>query len=724
MSGRPLPRSACAPANSPAASGALTTAISLALGTTLCGTSQAQEQRPQTLPKISVAVDETSPYKVDQSSSSKYTAPLRDTPQSVTVIPQAVLQAQNATTLRDVLRNTPGITFQAGEGGAVPGDQNFTLRGFSAKSSLFIDGFRDVGSYARDAFFIDRVEVAKGPTAAIAGRSATGGAINQVSKRPTLDTSRDLSVGLGTDEYKRITADINEPFGDAAALRLNLMYHDADVPDRDIAENQRWGVAPSLALGLGTPTRLTFGYIHIEQDNVPDYGLPWNTPLGDGAGIDLDPSNYYGLEDYDFEDLETDVATVWLQHDVSDSIVIENALRYLDTVRDSAITAPRPPRRQLQRRTTQNELWANQTNLLASFDVGSVSHSVTAGVELSREETDNRRSAHSDNQPPIVDVANPDSSQSPLGPMPPNNGPLNETTVDTIGVYAFDTLSLTEQWQLTGGLRWDSFDVEYTETEFATGTRLQALQSSDSVLSWQAGVVYKPRENGSVYLSYGTSFDPSFDSANAGAELSEEPDASSNVNLEPEESRNYELGTKWDLLDGALGVTAALFRTEKTNARTRTARGEPYVMSGEQRVDGIELSASGNLTPDWLVFAGFAYMRTDIGAAADPAEVSNELALTPEKSFNVWTSYQFASRLMIGAGVQYLDNVFRNATNTTEVPSYWLLDAMASYPLSQRVTLQLNATNLADEEYVDRVGGGHFMPGAGRTVSLMANVNF
>ncbi|MGE0704173.1 MAG: TonB-dependent receptor plug domain-containing protein, partial [Vicinamibacterales bacterium] len=329
-------------------------------------------------------------------STPKFTEPLRDIPQTVTVITNQVIQSQGVTTLRDVLRNVPGVTFQAGEGGGgLPGD-TFTMRGFSSRNDIFIDGIRDAGGYSRDAFNLEQVEVIKGPSSSIAGRGATGGAINQVTKTPGLSDAQSASIGFGNSDFRRGTIDVNRPIealGDAAAFRLNAMWTDSGVPGREVVENNSWGIAPALAFGLGRPTQVTLKYQHITQDNVPDYGLPWGTNYpGYATGAfqadpPVDQSNFYGLEDYDFEDVRSDVATIDLQHRFGNSMTLRNATRYSDTDRDSAITAPRPPNRQLQRRNMSNANVSNQTNPGLTFVQGAVQHDVSAGLELSRERT-------------------------------------------------------------------------------------------------------------------------------------------------------------------------------------------------------------------------------------------------------------------------------------------------------------------------------------------------
>ena len=729
--------------NGPLAAAVLATLQTAAL------TAQAEEsQAPQQLPKISVgAAADKDDYKSEQAASPRFTEPLLDTPRTITVIPASLIRDQGATTLRDVLRNSPGITFQAGEGGGgLPGDQNFTMRGFSSRNSLFIDGVRDTGAYARDSYNLQQVEVIKGPNGAISGRSATAGAINQITKTPQTRDVQDYSLGYGTENFGRATADVNAALGDGMALRLNAMYHESDVSNRDVVENQRWGFAPSLAFGLDGDTRFTLALSYLEEDNVPDYGLPWGTinqttasdpahnqiyPTGAySADPPVDQSNFYGLRDYDFEDVTNKSATARFEHDFSDTVTLSNVTRYVNTDRSSAITAPRPPNRQLQRRDMEVENVTNLTDVTFRFATGSIAHALATGLELTREETHNRNSAQTTNQPQIPDFYYPDPNQQPFGAMPPNIGNPGETNADTVAVYVLDTISLGDHWEFVGGLRYDTADVDFISHSYATGAVIDDLTRSEDEWTYHAAVVYKPIDDASIYLAYGTGFDPTFDASAVGSGLSSTPGQANNVNLDPEESSNLELGTKWDLYEGRLSLTAAIFRMEKTNARTRTGTGgttELFVLDGEQRVEGIEVSAAGMLSEAWSIFAGASYLDSEYTQSLNTLEQGQELTLVPDFSGNLWTTYVLPFGLTIGAGVQYVGEVVRSRTvalGEITVDDYVLVDAMASYPVTERVLLRLNATNIADEDYVDRVGGGHYVPGAGRTVSLTANFSF
>jgi catecholate siderophore receptor len=647
-------------------------------------------------------------------SSPKLTRPILETPRTISVISEETILSQGATTLRDVLRNTPGITFQAGEGGGgLPGD-TFSMRGFSAGNDITLDGLRESGAYSRDAFNIEQVEVIKGPSGALAGRGATGGSINIVTKAAKLQTFTHASLGAGNADHQRASIDANLPIAAIdGALRINAMHTEGGVPGRDVVHNESWGVAPTIAFGIGKPSRFSLAYQHLEQDNIPDYGLPW-------AAFDqprADQSNFYGLENYDYENVDADAATGTFERDLRDGWTLRNVARWAENQRDSAITAPRPPNRQLQQRQQDNEQLANQTTLSAKFG----KHSAVVGAEVAREKTFIRRQAQTTNQPQ-TDLAHPDPTQDPLGPMPRNNGNPEHTNLDLLGLYAFDTLQLGARWEVNAGLRWDTVDADYTTTNVATNV-ITNLERADDMLSWNTGVVFKPRPNASLYASAATSFNPSVEAA-AGTGLSDTPTSTNNVNLEPEKTRNLEIGAKVETLGGRAIATAAIFRTEKTNARTRNATTEPFVLDGEQRVDGIELGLSGRITENWSVLAGYSFLDSEFVASANPLEQGTQLAMVPEHSLNLWSDARITRNLTFGAGVQYMDSVFRNATNTAEVPSYWLVNAMAAYAVNRSLTLRLNVNNAADETYVDRVGGGHYVPGAGRSIVLNAEIDF
>jgi catecholate siderophore receptor len=659
--------------------------------------------------------------------SPKLTEPLRDIPQTITVIPASVIAQQNATTLRDVLRNVSGITFQAGEGGVPAGDQ-LTIRGFSARTDMFIDGVRDFGGYSRDSFNLEQVEVSKGPSSSLVGRGSTGGAINQVSKTPTMRTGDEVTIGAGNADYLRTSIDLNHPIsalGSAAAFRLNAMFTNADVPERDEVGGERWGVAPSLAFGLGTGTRLALSYFHLRQDNVPEYGIPWvpantNPELAaySNGRPPVDRSNFYGLTSRDYEDTNTDVATAIVDKDFNRGLSLRNLTRWGRNKRDSVITAPRfasvntstAINRNLQSRDMEDDIVANMTNVTARVRTGPIGHAIATGVEISRETSENF--GRTGPPAPTADLYHPNPSDPYSGPIV-RNGASTRGAANSVAAYLFDTVDLASHWEITGGLRWDRFDVD--STAIAVDGAVTELGRTDNMVSWRSGAVYKPQPNGSIYVGVGTSFNPSAE----GLSLT-----TATATVPPEKTVSYEVGAKWDVYDERVSLTGAVFRTEKTNARTPGVNplDPPTVLDGEQRVQGVEVGVSGSLTRRWTAFASYSHMTSDIVASNTVGETGNALVLTPENTLSLWTTYTLPGNFVIGGGAQFMDNVFRNATNTAVVPSYWLVNGIASYEVNQFLTLRFNGNNLTNEDYVDRVGGGHFIPGPGRSISLSATL--
>ena len=652
-------------------------------------------------------------HRVPAPQSPKVTQPQVDIPRTVTVLPDEVLRAQGVTTLRDALRNVPGISMQAGEGG-VPAGDNLTLRGFSARTDLFVDGVRDIGGYSRDPFNIEQVEVAKGPASTMTGRGSTGGSINLASKTARMDAFGLASASVGDTGLLRGTADFNRPLGDGNALRVNLMAHQSEINGRDAVENDRWGVAPTLSFGLGGDTVTTFSLFHLEQDNVPDYGQPW-VPATNNALVEsrdgrvpVDRANFYGLLDRDYEDTTTDMATVTVDHAINDSVSLRNLTRWGRSSRDSIITAPRflsddstQLRRTAKTRDSEDTILLNATDLRAEFDAAGVSHAVVAGVEVARETSGNRYRAATDGD--LADLFNPDFNAPYTGEVTRDPSRDTDVDADSLAAYLFDTVTLSPRWELSGGLRWDRFEVD-------TGT----FARDDDMLSGQAAVVFKPADSGSLYVGYGTSFNPSAEGLSLNADTAQ---------LEPEESRTLELGTKWELAGDRLLLSAALFRTEKTNARTEDAD-EIVVLQGEQRVDGFEIGLAGSITDAWTVYGGYTHLDSEVVESLDPAEVGNSLGNTPRHSASLWSSHRLSDAWDVGFGVQHVGARFSNTSNTRQAKAYTLYDAMVSWRASDALVLRLNGQNLSDKDYVDQVGGGHYVPGAGRTFMLTADVSF
>ncbi|WP_137887275.1 TonB-dependent siderophore receptor [Pseudomonas sp. 2FE] len=726
----------------------LATAIGLVVASYACTGLAAQNDKTQAVELGAVKVqgkqDQEKSYKVEQASSPKYTAPLLDTPQTITVVPEAVIKEQNALSLRQVLSNVSGITFGAGEGGAY-GD-SINIRGFSATNNIMLDGLRDSANITRsDTFNLEQVEVVKGPSSVYAGAGATAGSINMVSKTPKLRASNNLQAGLGTDGYHRLAADINQPLDgiEGAAFRLNLMAHENDVAGREQINYERWGIAPSVSFGLGTPTRLTLSYLHQSDQNLPDYGLP---AINGKVVGDVDRDTYFGFRNIDTEEVDVDSLTVKFEHDFNELVSLSNLARYSETdnrtiTTRSYVTLVGTDQYRYRANTagvgrdTTTKLAINQTNLTWNFATGFIDHTLVTGAEVSRETLDRFGLSYNLDHSRVYALHNPPGYYS---------GPTNKTKTSTLdseltdkALYAFDTLALSDQWDLSLGVRYEKFEGESDSLVFANNPPRTQFESSDEVVSGRVGLAYKPVENGTVYVAWGNSFNPSAQGvATTGTGLS-----AANENLDPEKNETWELGTKWELLDQRLSLNAAIFRVEKTNGRidadvTGNSNITQFVLEGVQRVDGIELGVSGKITDKWQAFATYTQLSSEIvkagASVADQAQEGQALANTPPRSFSLWNTYQLPADFELGYGVQFVDE--RNVANagTAKVDSYWVHGAMLGYQASKELGLQLNVNNLFDEEYYDRlrtsVGTnattGGMVPGDGRSAVLTANYSF
>ncbi|QOF92790.1 TonB-dependent receptor [Pseudomonas lundensis] len=703
-------------------------------------------------------------YQTEKASSQKYTAPLVDTPRSVTVIPQQVLQDTAATSLQDALRTVPGVTFGAGEGGNPQGDRPF-IRGFDAQGDMYLDGVRDAGGQTREIFDVESIEVSKGPNSSFGGRGSAGGSLNMVSKTPKMGDFLNGGFTYGSDQTRRYTVDVNRQFLDTAAFRLNLMSHEQNVAGRDSVNYDRWGVAPSVTFGLGTDNRLNLSYYHLESNDLPDSGIPYgysNSSKTAVHGHDKpddggNSNNFYGLKDRDFRKTRVDISTISFEHDFNDSMTLKNTFRHGNTGQDYILTQPDDSQhnvnqygtvwRRANSRVSTTETTTNQTDLFGNFQLMGFKNTYSTGVEFTREETRASSYTVSPNKNPDCTpnkVGNSGGECTSLSNPNPNDvwtgtEARNYYGTNTVGVtkaaYIFDTIELDPKWLLNAGLRYDAFSTT-ANTNAATG-RTKA-ENDSHFFNWQAGLVWKPVDNGSVYISYATSATPPGGMVGEGVDGNPPVTPGSNItsDLKPEETVNYELGTKWDVLQDRLSLTAAVFRTEKKNTRV-LADSFTYENAGKSRVDGIELSASGKITDKWQVFAGYSYLKSELvdpGLKANRngtintaalSDKGNEMPNTPKNSFSLWTTYDVTPKLTIGGGAFYVDEVYGDTANTVYVPSYTRYDAMASYKLTKNIDLQLNVQNLTDKTYYDKAYAAHFASQApGRTALLTTSFHF
>ena len=652
-----------------------------------------------------------------------------NTPQSVTVVSSELISAQGATRLEDALRNVPGITLNAGEG-AARGD-TVNIRGFSAFNDFFIDGIRDAAVYTRDIFGADAVEVLEGPSADLFGRGSTGGAINQVTKAPLLTPLDNLTSLIGTNDLIRTTGDFNFPFATSSAFRLNVMGESSEAAGRDFVKNRRWGIAPAVAFGIGQQDSLTFTYLHQHENNVPDGGIPFL----DGAPAPVARSNDYGLVS-DVNTTLDDIATARYKHDFSPDVSIADTLRYahyefnfqsampnfgttvptaMTPLADIQVGRDQPGSSGVQTNLTE------QVDLTAHFSTGAITHALITGIEVARQTSDLDRYLNPFNTNntwvPETSLLNP----NPVEPLPqllPVSS-RQDTTARSDSFYVTDTIGFNQYFDLLASARFDRFSADYHQLTVASGAVLN-LGHVDNVGSPRAAFEYKPTPEQTYYIAYGTSFDPSAEALTL---------TTKTANLGPVKAKSYETGAKESLLGGGLQLSAAVFRTEVDNAQTNDPDNPTLtILDGDQRVDGLELQASGHLTPNWELFAGYSLLDGKTLSSGNAAYVGKELPNVAHNALNLWSEYYLPFGIEVGGGANWLGPRFADSGEMARLPGYVVWNAMVSYKVSPNVTLQLNGLNLFNRyyfaaPYYTSAAENHVIPGAGRSATLLINVN-
>jgi catecholate siderophore receptor len=650
-------------------------------------------------------------------------------PQSLTVISSELIAQQGATRLEEALRNVPGITLNAGEG-AARGD-TVNIRGFSAFNDFFIDGIRDAAVYTRDIFDADAVEVLEGPSAVLFGRGSTGGAINQVTKAPLLAPLENITSMAGTNDLLRTSADFNFPFARAAALRLNLMGESSDVAGSDFARNRRWGIAPALGFGIGTPDSLTLTYLHQHENNVPDNGIPFV----DGLPAAVPRSSDFGLVS-DTNTATDDIATVQYKHDFSPEVGIADTVRYAHYVFDYESAMPnfgntppaaatplsailvgrdRPASSGVQTNLTE------QLDLVAHFNTGPITHAFMTGLEVTRQTSDLDRYSNPFNANNTWIAATALLAPNPVEALP---GVLpvssrQDTTARSDSFYVTDAIGLNRYFDLLASVRFDRFAAAYDQLNVSSGAVLD-LHHIDDVASPRAAIEFKPSAVQTYYLSYGTSFDPSAEALTL---------TTKTANLGPVKAKSYETGAKESLLGGGLLLSAAVFRTEVDNAQTNDPDNPTLtILNGNQRVDGLQLQANGHLTRNWELFAGYSLLDGTTLTSGTAAYVGKALPNVAHNTLNLWTEYYLPFGIEVGGGANWTGPRFADSGESARVPGFVVWNAMVSYQLSPKVTLQLNGLNLFNRyyfaaPYYTSASENHVIPGPGRSATLSLNVN-
>jgi catecholate siderophore receptor len=691
------------------------------IGSTFASAAMAQDAprqaEPRALGSVTVTESVITENKGDRLESPKRTRPVRDTPQTITVLSKEVLEQQNLLTLRDALSTVPGITFGAGEGGGGYGD-SINFRGYSANTDITVDGVRDSAQYVRtDPFNLEQIEVTNGANSVVSGAGSAGGSINIVTKRPLAKDQTQLSAGIGTDNYYRATVDANKRLSDLVAVRINGMFHRNDVPGRDVEDYKRWGIAPSVTIGIDNPTRLTLQYVHQEDNNIPQYGVPYYqsaTNNGPVAGVGL--GSYFGYRNVDKQKSTINQATAIFEHEFNDKVSIRNLARYQDVTAYTMVDPPQgtyclnsgltptgatcafpgyyqPSGPRGNTRDSRNKLAFDQIDLKAVFDTGPVEHTIDLGGAYTWEKfhlTTGNSLRNSNGTAvyttfPLINIANPNQvvpgtsttlaygSNVYTGAFNYIESARQDGQLENAAAYLFDTMKLGKL-ELNAGLRlernsgWYRADTVSTATAtLGQVTRGAVFRNKDTLFSYRIGLVYKPIEPVSLYIAYGNSQTPSKTSVNGSC-------TDVTCNVDPESAKNYEIGAKAELFNGGLLLTAAAFRNERD--KYKVASNDPSVpdqqLNGRSQVDGLSLGATGKITPNWSVTGNYTYLKGKLkqsvsdfclknpgstgcgNSAAFPDPARGaQLANTPKNSGSIFTTYRLPFGLTVGYGATY-----------------------------------------------------------------------
>lgn len=735
--------------NKPAVSLSLALASSLALG------SQAVLAADDNNVEEVLVEGRHADFNADTRGNLKFTEPVSRTPKTLQIISSDIINQQHATTLTEALRNTPGVgTFSLGEGGNTDTGDSIFMRGFYATGSIFADGIRDSGNYSRDTFNTEQVEVLKGADGSAFGRTSQGGAINVVSKVAKKGDSSEITASYGTHNQRRSTLDTNQQINDNVAFRLNLMGEKSDVPGRDKVENKSWGVAPSLTLWFGD-AELNINYMHLDQDNTPDGGVPtiglksYKSPLANKPELSdakrIRYKNFYGSSS-DFDKVKVDMFTVAYEHAIADNFIIHNTSRWGQTEQKYAITSfnasvsGRGTPNVVNQNTWDvndysgwlmdtsrhakhqtNKILTNQLGFINIVSTGYVEQTLSYGVEVTREELELKGVK--------ADITSFDQNVY----YPQHNAAYNiiktgentDGTVDTYAVYLFDTVKIGEDWQLNGGMRFDRYHAKYKTTDGSLDAKTRK-----NLFAWQLGALYQINPLGNIYASYSVGEQPP---GSDSLVLSAKEKDADNPAYKPQKAKTAEVGTKWKFADDKLLLSAALFRTEIGNQIEQDQGTNEYYQNGEKRVDGIEITAVGKITSDWTLTTGYTHMRGKVLKGAPDAQGSgdSDLSYMPTDAFTAWTSYQLPLGFTIGAGARYMGKIKREAKGTGEgvidyAEAYWVGDMMLGYSPAPALDFQLNIYNVADTNYVAAVNrnGQRYTPHTPRTAILTAKYKF
>lgn len=703
----------------------------LGLPLIVASVAQAADEKPSVLPKIQVqdTLDEEG-YKSSVAHTAKTDTPLRDVPQSISVLTRQTLDDLNVQNIGDAVQYVPGVGMAQGEGNR----ETPVIRGNSSTGDLFLDGMRDDVQYYRDLYNIQQVEVLKGPNGALFGRGGVGGLINRVSKQAVFDPIRSFTLQFGSYDNKRVTADFGDALSDTVAFRVNGVYEDSESY-RDDVTLERYGINPTMTFVAGENTTVTAGVEYFHDERTADRGVS----SFQGRPLDTRRGEFFGDPDQSPVEATVKMANLFVEHYFNDDFVLRNRTRYGDydkfyqnvfpgAVNTAAVGDDAPGTLVsigAYNNATQRQNFFNQTDLNFTLTTGAVTHKFLAGVELGRQETENFRNTGYFDTVAVgttsiqVPVSNPRTTL-PVSFRQSATDADNDGTAKIAAVYLQDEIAFSPHFLVVAGARYDSFKVDFTNNR--TG---DDFSSNDDLFSPRLAVVYKPVDSVSAYASYSLTYQP-----RAGDQLASL--SAANSSLDPEEFTNYEIGVKWDATPN-LAVTAALFELE----RNKVAVADPsdatrLILVDGQRNRGIELGLTGQVTEQWSIIAAGAYQDGEITSnQSATVQEGAELAHLPKTTFSLWNRYDISSSWGVALGVVYRDEIFAavenlaTPANNVTLPSFTRVDGAVYFSLNDRWRAQLNVENLFDEDYFQFAhNNNNITPGSPRSARVTVTASF
>ncbi|WP_022977369.1 TonB-dependent receptor [Nevskia ramosa] len=697
-------------------------------GCPLAGFAQATDAPVQLAPVQVVGETIDDGYHVSNTSTATRTdTPLVDVPQSITVVTRRQVLDQSAQNIADVVRYVPGVVMAQGEGNR----ETPVFRGNASTSDFFVNGMRDDVQYYRDLYNIERIEVLKGPNAMIFGRGGVGGVINRVTRQANWDEVREMSLQVGSFANRRATVDLGTGFNENISGRITALLEDSGSY-RDGVSLQRDGINPTLSLRTGKNTLVTLGYEYFRDERVADRGIASQN----GKPFPTDESTFFGNPKLSPTDTELNTTTVGIEHRFTPNLTLRNRTLYgsydkfyQNVFASGAVSATGTVPIQAYFAATDRQNLFNQTDLIYKLSTGIFQHTLLAGAEFGRQRTANLRLTGQFADGPDAD-ANPDTTFIASASDPNISEPLvgwvvgandgnNSSVTKIAAVYAQDQIRITEQFEAVVGVRFDQFNVDFTNRRTDVAPENREINTKDSLVSPRVGLIYKPLEVASLYASYSLSYLP-----RSGEQLASL--SPTNKAFDPEEYKNYEVGAKWDLRPD-LSVTIAVYQLDRSNVILPPINaGDASTLGDGARTQGIELGVSGNITKAWSMAGGYAYQDSKLTATTGAtARDGSRTANVPYNTFSLWNRYDFTPSWGAGVGVFTRSSMYTTTSNAVKLEGYTRVDGAIFYTLTPKIRAQLNVENLLGEDYfVNAHTDNNILPGAPANVRVSLIAGF